>query len=268
MTKIKDIQNQTDKREIRINKVGVKGLKYPIILEDRENGKQNSIAKVNMYVELPHQYRGTHMSRFVEILNHYHKETIVENLESLLFEMKKKLNANVAYIELEFLYFIKKKAPVSKEESLMSYKCKFDAHFGNEYIFEMSVTVPVITLCPCSKEISEFGAHNQRTYVTARISYKDFVWLEELIKIIEKSGSSELYSLLKRSDEKYVTEKSYNNPKFVEDLVREVAERLKSDPRITSYKIEAESIESIHNHNAYAMVEGKKLTTKTQRHKE
>ncbi|MCK4339610.1 MAG: GTP cyclohydrolase I FolE2, partial [Candidatus Cloacimonetes bacterium] len=160
----KDIQNQTDKREIRINKVGVKGLKYPIVLQDRQNGKQNSIATVNMYVELPHHYRGTHMSRFVEILNNYHKETIVDNLESLLSEMKKKLNANVAYIELEFPYFIKKKAPVSGEESLMSYKCKFDAHFGKEYIFEMSVTVPVITLCPCSKEISEFGAHNQRTY--------------------------------------------------------------------------------------------------------
>lgn len=261
MTKINDIQNQTDKREIRINKVGVKGLKYPIVLQDRQNGKQNSIATVNMYVELPHHYRGTHMSRFVEILNNYHKETIVDNLESLLSEMKKKLNANVAYIELEFPYFVKKKAPVSGKESLMSYKCKFDAHFGNEYIFEMSVTVPVITLCPCSKEISEFGAHNQRTYVTARISYKDFVWLEELIEIIEKSGSSELYSLLKRSDEKYITEKSYKNPKFVEDLVREVAKKLKNDKRITSYKVEAESIESIHNHNAYAMVEGKKLTT-------
>ncbi len=262
MTKISDIQNQTDKREIRINKVGVKGLKYPIVLQDRENGKQNSIATINMYVELPHNYRGTHMSRFIEILNNYHKEKIVDNLESLLSEMKKKLDANVSYIELEFPYFIKKNAPVSKEESLMSYKCKFNAYFGNEYIFEMSVTVPVITLCPCSKEISEFGAHNQRTYVTVRICYKDFVWLEELIEIIEKSGSSELYSLLKRSDEKYVTEKSYNNPKFVEDLVREVAEILKKDQRIISFKVEAESIESIHNHNAYAMVEGKKLTTK------
>ncbi|MBL7085824.1 MAG: GTP cyclohydrolase I FolE2 [Candidatus Cloacimonetes bacterium] len=256
MTKYKDIQNQTDKRDIKINKVGVKGLKYPIILQDRRNRKQYSIANVNMYVELPHHYRGTHMSRFVEILNHYHKETIVDNLEKLLSEMKKKLKANMAYIELEFTYFIKKKAPISKEESLMSYECSFNASLGKNFCFEMSATVPVTTLCPCSKEISEFGAHNQRTYVTARISYKDFVWLEEIIEIIEESGSSELYSLLKRADEKYITEKSYNNPKFVEDLVREIAEKLKSDKRITSYKVEAESIESIHNHNAYAMVEG------------
>jgi len=255
MTKYKDIQNQQDKREITINKVGVKGLKYPIVLEDRKYGKQNTTAIVNMYVELPSNFRGTHMSRFVEILNHYHKETIVDNLENLLSEMKKKLDANIAYIELEFPYFIKKQAPVSKEESLMSYNCKFKARLGKKFKFEMSATVPVISLCPCSKEISNFGAHNQRTYVTAKIMYKDFVWLEELIEIIEKSGSSEVYSMLKRADEKYVTEKSYNNPKFVEDIVREVAEKLKNDKRITFYKVEAESIESIHNHNAYAMVE-------------
>ena len=256
MTKYKDIQNQKDKREIKINKVGVKGLKYPIVLEDREFGNQNTTANINMYVELPHHYRGTHMSRFVEILNHYHEETIIDNLQNLLAEMKKKLNADVAYIEMEFHYFIKKKAPVSGLESLMSYQCRFDASFGKEFCFEMSATVPVLTLCPCSKEISKFGAHNQRTYVTAKISYKDFVWLEELIEIIEKSGSSELYSLLKREDEKYLTEKSYENPKFVEDVVREVAKKLKNDNRITSYTIEAESIESIHNHNAYAMVKG------------
>ena len=255
MTKYKDIQNQLDKRKITINKVGVKGLKYPIVLEDRKYGRQNTTATVNMYVELSSNFRGTHMSRFVEILNHYHKETIVDNLENLLSEMKKKLDANVAYIEFEFPYFIKKQAPVSKEESIMSYNCKFNARLGKKFKFEMSATVPVISLCPCSKEISDFGAHNQRTYVTAKIIYNDFVWLEELIEIIEKSGSSEVYSMLKRADEKYITEKSYNNPKFVEDIVREVAKKLKNDKRITSYKVEAESIESIHNHNAYAMLE-------------
>jgi GTP cyclohydrolase I len=255
MTKYKDIQNQNDMRNISINKVGVKGLRYPIVIEDRKYGKQNTTATVNMYVELPSNFRGTHMSRFVEILNHYHKETIVDNLENLLSEMKEKLHANVSYIELEFPYFIKKNAPVSGKESLMSYKCRFDACLGKKFRFEMSTTAPIITLCPCSKEISEFGAHNQRTYVTARITYKDFVWLEELIELIEKSGSSELYSLLKREDEKYITEKSFQNPKFVEDVVRDVAEKLKNDPRVTSYKVEAESIESIHNHNAYAMVE-------------
>ncbi|MBC8312754.1 MAG: GTP cyclohydrolase I FolE2 [Candidatus Cloacimonetes bacterium] len=256
MKKMKDIQNLSDKRKIGINKVGVNGLKYPIVLEDRKQGKQNTVATINMYVELPHHYRGTHMSRFVEILNNYHEETIVDNIENLLTEMKEKLKANVSYIELKFPYFIKKKAPISGQESLMSYNCQFDAHLEKKFVFEMAVTVPVLTLCPCSKEISESGAHNQRTYVTAKITFDEFIWLEELIEIIEKSGSAEVYSLLKREDEKFLTEKSYQNPKFVEDVVREIAKKLKNNNKITSYKVEAESIESIHNHNAYAMVKG------------
>lgn len=253
---MKDIQNLSDKRKIDIDKVGVNGLKYPIVLEDRKQGKQNTVATINMYVELPHHYRGTHMSRFVEILNNYHEETIVDNIENLLTEMKEKLKANVSYIELKFPYFIKKKAPISGQESLMSYNCQFDAHLEKKFVFEMAVTVPVLTLCPCSKEISESGAHNQRTYVTAKITFDEFIWLEELIEIIEKSGSAEVYSLLKREDEKFLTEKSYQNPKFVEDVVREIAKKLKNNNKITSYKVEAESIESIHNHNAYAMVKG------------
>ena len=253
---MKDIQNLSDKRKIDIDKVGVNGLKYPIVLEDRKQGKQNTVATINMYVELPHHYRGTHMSRFVEILNNYHEETIVDNIENLLTEMKEKLKANVSYIELKFPYFIKKKAPISGQESLMSYNCQFDAHLEKKFVFEMAVTVPVLTLCPCSKEISESGAHNQRTYVTAKITFDEFIWLEELIEIIEKSGSAEVYSLLKREDEKFLTEKSYQNPKFVEDVVREIAKKLKNNNKITSYKVEAESIESIHNHNAYAMVMG------------
>ncbi|MBL7108286.1 MAG: GTP cyclohydrolase I FolE2 [Candidatus Cloacimonetes bacterium] len=256
MKKMKDIQNLSDKRKIDIDKVGVNGLKYPIVLEDRKQGKQNTVATINMYVELPHHYRGTHMSRFVEILNNYHEETIVDNIENLLTEMKEKLKANVSYIELKFPYFIKKKAPISGQESLMSYNCQFDAHLEKKFVFEMAVTVPVLTLCPCSKEISESGAHNQRTYVTAKITFDEFIWLEELIEIIEKSGSAEVYSLLKREDEKFLTEKSYQNPKFVEDVVREIAKKLKNNNKITSYKVEAESIESIHNHNAYAMVKG------------
>lgn len=258
MAVLNDVQNSTDNRKITINKVGLKGLKYPIVLQDRANGKQPTIASVNMYVELPHKYRGTHMSRFIEVLNHYHKETLVDNLENLLFELKQKLNADAAYIELEFYYFIKKKAPVSHQESLMSYKSRFKASLGHNYCLELTANVPITTLCPCSKEISNVGAHNQRTYVSATIRYKDFIWLEELIEMIEKSGSSQIYSLLKREDEKYVTETAYANPKFVEDVVREVAQKLSSDPRITFYKVEAESIESIHNHNAYAMVEKSK----------
>jgi len=252
--KLNDIQNQKDTRKIPINKVGVKGLKYPVVLQDRLNGTQNSVADINMYVELPHDFRGTHMSRFVEILHHYHKETIIDNLEKLLQEMKKRLDADVAYLEMEFPYFIKKAAPVTKEESLSSYQCGFKASLSNEFIFEMYAKVPVLSLCPCSKEISKHGAHNQRAYVTVSILYKDFVWLEELIEIIENSASCEVYSLLKRPDEKYVTEKSYDNPKFVEDIARDIAIALKKDVRISNFNIEAESIESIHNHNAFAMI--------------
>ncbi len=256
---MKDIQNQKDERNIPINKVGVKNLEYPIMLEDREKGKQNSVAKVSMFVELPHNYRGTHMSRFVEILNLFHRENIIDNLENLLLEMKEKLQAKVAYIELEFPYFIQKKAPVSSQSSLMSYQCSFRAKYSEEFVFEMSVKVPLHTLCPCSKEISEFGAHNQRAYVNASIIFDDFIWLEELIEIVEETGSSQLYSLLKREDEKYVTEKAYKNPKFVEDVVRDISEKLDKDMRIVSYKIEADSIESIHNHNAFAMVKSKRI---------
>lgn len=258
MTVLVDVQKSGDNRKITINKVGLKGLKYPVVLEDRTNGKQHTIASINMYVELPHRYRGTHMSRFIEVLNHYHKETVIDNLENLLAELKLKLNADTAYIELEFYYFMKKRAPVSHQESLISYKCKFKASLAKDFCLELTANVPITTICPCSKEISKRGAHNQRTYVTAAITYKDFIWLEELIEIIEQSGSSQIYSLLKREDEKYVTETAYDNPKFVEDVVREVAQKFSADSRITSYKIEAESVESIHNHNAYAMIERSK----------
>ena len=207
-----------------------------------------------MYVELPHNFRGTHMSRFIEILHHYHRDIIIDNLEKLLAEMKQKLDADVAYLEMEFPYFIKKAAPVTKEESLSSYQCGFKTSLSDEFVLEMFAKVPVLSLCPCSKEISEFGAHNQRAYITVGIVYKDFVWLEELIEVIENAASSQVYSLLKRPDEKYVTEKSYDNPKFVEDIARDIAIALKNDSRISKFSIEAESIESIHNHNAYAMI--------------
>lgn len=249
-----DVQNQKDSRQIPINKVGVKGIKYPVVLQDRMNTIQNSVADINMYVELPHDFRGTHMSRFVEILHHYHRETIIDNLEKLLEEMKIKLDADVAYIEMEFPYFIKKAAPVTKEESLSSYQCGFKASLRDTFILDMYVIVPVLSLCPCSKEISTNNAHNQRAYVTVSVVYDDFVWLEELIEIAENAASCQVYSLLKRPDEKYVTEKSYDNPKFVEDIAREIAVSLKKDGRIARFSIEAESIESIHNHNAYAMI--------------
>jgi len=252
--KLIDIQNEKDTRNIPINKVGVKGLKYPVVLQDKNNCNQNSVADINMFVELPHEFRGTHMSRFVEILHHYHKETIIDNLEKLLEEMKKKLSADAAYIEMEFPYFILKKAPVTKESSLMSYTCGFKASMIDEFKLKMFTKVPVVSLCPCSKEISDYSAHNQRAYVTITVSYDEFIWLEEVIEIVEHAASSPVFSLLKRPDEKYITEQSYDNPKFVEDIARDIAKKLKNDKRIIKYTVEAESIESIHNHNAYAMI--------------
>ncbi|MBN2017208.1 MAG: GTP cyclohydrolase I FolE2 [Candidatus Cloacimonetes bacterium] len=251
---LNDVQGQKDSRQIPINKVGVKGIKYPVVLQDRRNNEQNSVADINMYVELPHNFRGTHMSRFIEILHHYHRETIIDNLEELLEEMKLKLDADVAYIEIEFPYFIKKSAPVTKEESLSSYQCGFKANLRDTFHMEMYAIVPVLSLCPCSKEISTNSAHNQRAYVTVNIVYNKFIWLEEIIEIAENAASCQVYSLLKRPDEKYVTEKSYNNPKFVEDIAREIAVSLKNDRRIVRFSVEAESMESIHNHNAYAMI--------------
>ncbi|MBS3740951.1 MAG: GTP cyclohydrolase I FolE2 [Candidatus Cloacimonetes bacterium] len=251
---MKDIQSQTDKRNIPINKVGVRDIEYPIILDDPEQGKQNSIAKVDMCVDLPHHYRGTHMSRFVEILHHYHKENIVDSLEDLLQEMKEKLNAETAYIQLNFPYFIQKKAPKTGYKSLLSYQCKFNAMLDDNFKLILSVKVPVVLLCPCSKEISKKNAHNQRAYVEVEVRYKELVWIEELVAMVEKSASQEIYTLLKRPDEKYITESSYENPKFVEDVVREVAQKLKKHENIVDFRIQANSNESIHNHIAYAMV--------------
>lgn len=254
---IPDTQSQNDNRNIVIDKVGVKSLKYPVVVEDRENGTQHTIADLNIYVELPHHMRGTHMSRFVEILHHYHTEMLISNLESFLKELKSSLQAEAVYIDLTFPYFVHKTAPVSKIGSLLAYDCHFNASLKDEYELIIGVDVPVTTLCPCSKEISEAGAHNQRSRISIKVSYDGFVWLEELIEIAESSASCEIYSLLKRPDEKYVTERAYDNPKFVEDIVREVTQKLQSDPRIRSFHVESENQESIHLHNAYAMISRK-----------
>lgn len=248
-----DIQNQTDTRKVSIDKVGVKNVCYPIIVSDRKNKIQHTIANIDIFVELPHHYRGTHMSRFIEILNHYHQENLIDNLPSLLSEIKKSLKADAAFIDIRFPYFIQKKAPVSRIASYQSYDCFFHASLAEEYDFLIGATVPVTTLCPCSKEISAYGAHNQRSEVTLQVSYGDFVWLEEIITWVEQSVSCEIYPLLKRADEKFVTEKAYENPMFVEDIVRELTLILQSDSRIRFFQIESENFESIHNHNAYAL---------------
>lgn len=255
---IADVQNLPDKRKIPIDKVGVKGVRYPIVVEDSSNGIQHTVADLNIYVELPHHLRGTHMSRFIEVLNKYHDDNIISQLDGFLSRLKEVLKADAAYVDISFPYFIKKQAPVSRIASLMSYQCFFNASYRDDYELYIGVVVPVTTLCPCSKEISEQGAHNQRSHITIRVKYSEFVWLEELIAIAESAGSCEIYPLLKRSDEKYVTEKAYGNPKFVEDIVREVSQKLTADGRIAEYFIEADSFESIHNHSAYAMIQSSK----------
>ncbi|MCK9583518.1 MAG: GTP cyclohydrolase FolE2 [Candidatus Cloacimonetes bacterium] len=252
--KIPDLQSQNDTRNTVIDKVGIKGLRYPIVVEDRKNQIQHTVADLNIYVELPHHMRGTHMSRFVEILHHYHQEALIGNLEPFLRELKASLKAEAAYIDIAFPYFLSKQAPVSKIASILAYDCVFSACLKDEYELLIGVTVPVTTLCPCSKEISEAGAHNQRSKITIKVSYTGFVWLDELIELAEATASCEIYSLLKRVDEKYVTEKAYANPKFVEDIVREITLKLESDERITGFFVESENAESIHLHNAYAMI--------------
>lgn len=254
-----DVQNQTADRDIDIDKVGVKNIRYPITVLDKAKGKQRTVASVNMYVNLPRQYKGTHMSRFIEILSEYRNDISPQNLSVILEEMKRRLNAESAHMELTFPYFIEKTAPVSGTPSLMEYSCSFNGSVncqGRDIMVEVSV--PVTTLCPCSKELSDFGAHNQRGYVTLATRFKRFIWIEDLIRLVENSCSCEVFSLLKRSDEKYVTESAYQQPMFVEDVVREIAHKLEQDDNLTWFAVSAENFESIHNHSAYAFIERKK----------
>lgn len=251
-----DTQNQADLRNIPIDKVGVKNLKYPIAVKDKDNEIQHTIATISMNVDLPREFKGTHMSRFVEILQCENREIHVDTIDSILDNMLDRLHAKVSHIEIEFPYFKDKKAPVSGKHSLLDYVAKFHAMKSKKKSdFVLTVKVPVTTLCPCSKNISKYGAHNQRGEVTVSVRFNDTVWIEDLIEIAESSASSELYSLLKREDEKHVTERAFENPVFVEDLVRNVVLKLKQNKNITWYSVEAENFESIHNHNAYAHIE-------------
>ncbi len=251
-----DIQNRPDYRRVAINKVGVKKIRYPITVLDKKHKVQHTVGTVNMFVNLPHHFKGTHMSRFIEILNEYRGTINIKAISTILDKMKEKLNAEAAYLEVEFPYFIEKSAPVSKAKSLMGYSCQLLASLINgRHSLIVGVTIPVTTLCPCSKEISRRGAHNQRSLVSLRVTFRKFFWIEDLIRMVEKEASAPVYSLLKRSDEKFVTEKAYQNPMFVEDVVRNVALRLAAHPNITWFSVESENLESIHNHNAYACVE-------------
>jgi GTP cyclohydrolase I len=252
---MKDIQKHKDFRKIEINKVGVKNIRYPITVLDKAKGIQHTVASVNMYVDLPHRFKGTHMSRFIEILNKYKGDISIKNFSKILSEMKRKLKAKSAHLEVEFPYFIEKEAPITKAKSLMEYICRFCGSSNEEEDFYVGIVVPITTLCPCSKEISDFGAHNQRSMVTVNLRFKKFIWIEDIIRLVEESASCDLYSILKRPDEKYVTEKAYKKPMFVEDVVREIASKLRKDKNIIWFTVESENFESIHNHSAYAFVE-------------
>ncbi|MBR5304610.1 MAG: GTP cyclohydrolase I FolE2 [Candidatus Gastranaerophilales bacterium] len=258
---IKDVQNEKDLRNIPIQKVGVKDVEIPLRI-DRKT--QNNIptletvyAKAKMSVSLPSHYKGTHMSRFIEILNKYQQESLVStDIEQVLCDMKKKLDAKDAYLKFSFKYFIKKQAPVSKFESLMCYDCAFEGEIdeNDNYKFFLITKVPITTLCPCSKEISKYGAHNQRALLTIKVSYDNdkHIWLEDLIEMAQSCASSEIYPLLKREDEKFVTEAAYENPKFVEDVIRDIVSKLNENEIIKFYEVEMEAFESIHAHNAWA----------------
>ena len=256
---IADVQNSEDTRQIAINKVGIKDIRHPVRVKDRSDGEQHTIANFNMYVNLPHNFKGTHMSRFVEILNNHEREISVESFKEMMAEMAERLEAESGHIEMSFPYFVNKTAPESGVQSLMDYDVTFLGEINKgAHQLNIKVVVPVTSLCPCSKKISDYGAHNQRSHVTITAKIKDFVWVEEIIELVEQEASCELFGLLKRPDEKHVTERAYDNPKFVEDMVRDVAARLNADDRISAYIVESENFESIHNHSAYALIEKNK----------
>lgn len=254
---IPDIQSTPDTRQLAIDRVGIKGIRHPVKVSDRELGDvQHTIATFNMYVHLPQHFKGTHMSRFVEILNREERDISVESFGAMLTEMVARLGARAGHIEMSFPYFVNKAAPVSGVKSLLDYDVTFIGEIREgRQSFTMKVVIPVTSLCPCSKEISRYGAHNQRSHVTITARVNAFVWIEEIIRIAEESASCELFGLLKRPDEKWVTERAYDNPKFVEDMVRDVAHRLDLEPRVLAYVVESENFESIHNHSAYALIE-------------
>jgi GTP cyclohydrolase I len=253
---IADMHRSQDTRQIPVNKVGIKDILHPVRIMGRGGEEQHTVARFNMYVNLLHNFKGTHMSRFVEILMGHEREITVASLKTMLAEMVERLEASEGHINMTFPFFVNKSAPVSGIKSLLNY----DVSLHGELLDGLArlwvkVVVPVTSLCPCSKSIARYGAHNQRAHVTLAVRTEDMIWIEELIELVEGEASCELYGLLKRADEKYVTERAYDNPKFVEDTVRDIAVKLNADARILAYSVESENFESIHNHSAYAMVE-------------
>ncbi len=256
---LSDTQSQRDERRIPIDRVGIRALRYPMQIRDKAREVQHTIATTSLTVDLPHHFKGTHMSRFVEVLSEFGPELHVDNIHTILRELTQRLDSESAHVDFEFPFFLTKQAPVTRAPGMMDYTARFAATLEKGVIdFVLTVIVPVTTLCPCSKAISAHGAHNQRGQVTFAVRFRKPIWIEELIQLVEESASSELYSLLKRPDEKAVTERAYENPVFDEDLVRNIAARANACADITWYRVEAENFESIHNHNAYALIERRK----------
>jgi GTP cyclohydrolase I len=251
---MRDVQASPDFRNLPIQKVGIRNIRYPVTVRDKSREKQETVANVTLSVNLPHSYRGTHMSRFVEVLDRFRGEVSYHTLEDILMEIRRALHAEESHIEVEFPYFLRKKAPVSGLESLMSYDCTISAECSSHLEIATRVEIPVHTLCPCSREIAKVSAHNQRGTVAITVGMTKFIWIEDLIEIAEASASSPVYALLKREDEKLITEQAYENPRFVEDVVREAALRLEALPGLRFYSVEVENFESIHNHSAYAVI--------------
>jgi GTP cyclohydrolase I len=251
---LKDVQGSPDFRNMPIEKVGIRNIRYPITVRDRSREKQETVANVTLSVNLPHDNRGTHMSRFVEVLDRFRGEVSYHTLDLILIDIKKELLAEESHLEIAFPFFLRTRAPVSGMESTMSYDCVVSATYRTHLETATRVAVPVHTLCPCSREISKVSAHNQRGTVAVTVGMTKFIWIEDLIEIAEASASSPVYALLKREDEKFVTEHAYENPRFVEDVVREVALRLERLSGLRYYQVEVENFESIHNHSAYAVI--------------
>lgn len=264
-----DIQKKPDERGIALDQVGVSGLRHPIVVLDRQNKLQNTVANLSMSVDLPEHFKGTHMSRFIEVLNQHHGEVTMRTLPVILQELRERLEAERARIEVHFPYFLERKAPMSGATGLMDYECHFIGELGEgDQDFTLGVRVPVTSLCPCSKAISDYGAHNQRGEILLEVrsmgtasGQPELIWIEELIELAEQSASSALYPLLKREDERFVTMWAYDHPVFVEDMVRNVAGRLMDDPRVAWFHIHAENQESIHNHSAFAKLNWTRMET-------